>query len=104
MFVGFLVALVVASRLPGFTQVFAGSSEALAVVVAATVMFAIGLLDDLRELSAPAKVAGQVLSGSLLAVLGVTLFYFRVPFGQLVVLSADWATLITVLLVGVVAN
>ncbi|MBM36528.1 MAG: undecaprenyl-phosphate alpha-N-acetylglucosaminyl 1-phosphate transferase [Acidimicrobiaceae bacterium] len=104
MFVGFLVALVVASRLPGFTQVFAGSSEALAVVVAATVMFAIGLLDDLRELSAPAKVAGQVLSGSLLAVLGVTLFYFRVPFGQLVVLSADWATLITVLLVVVVAN
>ncbi|MEE3255869.1 MAG: MraY family glycosyltransferase [Actinomycetota bacterium] len=104
MFVGFLVALVVASRLPGFTQVFAGSSEALAVVVAATVMFAIGLLDDLRELSAPAKVAGQVLSGSLLVVLGVTLFYFRVPFGQLVVLSADWATLITVLLVVVVAN
>ena len=104
MFVGFLAALVLASRLPGFTQVFAGSSEALAVVVAATVMFAIGAVDDLRELSAPAKVAGQVLSGSLLAVLGVTLFYFRVPFGQLVVLSADWATLITVLLVVVVAN
>ena len=104
MFVGFLAALVLASRLPGFTQVFAGSSEALAVVVAAAVMFAIGAVDDLRELSAPAKVAGQVLSGSLLAVLGVTLFYFRVPFGQLVVLSADWATLITVLLVVVVAN
>ncbi|HAF67706.1 MAG TPA: undecaprenyl/decaprenyl-phosphate alpha-N-acetylglucosaminyl 1-phosphate transferase, partial [Acidimicrobiaceae bacterium] len=91
MFVGFLASLVMASRLPGFTQVFAGSSEALAVVVAATVMFSIGAVDDLRELSAPAKVAGQVLSGSLLAVLGVTLFYFRVPFGQLVVLSADWA-------------
>jgi len=104
MFVGFLASLVMASRLPGFTQVFAGSSEALAVVVAATVMFSIGAVDDLRELSAPAKVAGQVLSGSLLAVLGVTLFYFRVPFGQLVVLSADWATLITVLLVVVVAN
>ena len=104
MFVGFLASLVIASRLPGFTQVFAGSSEALAVVVAATVMFSIGAVDDLRELSAPAKVAGQVLSGSLLAVLGVTLFYFRVPFGQLVVLSADWATLITVLLVVIVAN
>ncbi|HBV25815.1 MAG: undecaprenyl-phosphate alpha-N-acetylglucosaminyl 1-phosphate transferase [Acidimicrobiaceae bacterium] len=104
MLIGLLAALVVASRLPGFAQVFAGSSEALAVVVAATVMFGIGFLDDLRELSAPAKVAGQVLSASLLAVLGVTLFYFRVPFGQLVVLSADWATLITVLLVVVVAN
>ena len=104
MLIGLLAALVVASRLPGFAQAFAGSSEALAVVVAATVMFGIGFLDDLRELSAPAKVAGQVLSASLLAVLGVTLFYFRVPFGQLVVLSADWATLITVLLVVVVAN
>ena len=104
MLIGLLAALVVASRLPGFAQVFAGSSEALAVVVAATVMFGIGFLDDLRELSAPAKVAGQVLSASLLAVLGVTLFYFRVPFGQLVVLSADWATLLTVLLVVVVAN
>ena len=86
MLTGLLAALIVASRLPGFAQVFAGSSEALAVVVAATVMFGIGFLDDLRELSAPAKVAGQVLSASLLAVLGVTLFYFRVPFGQLVVL------------------
>ncbi|HAX04142.1 MAG TPA: undecaprenyl/decaprenyl-phosphate alpha-N-acetylglucosaminyl 1-phosphate transferase, partial [Acidimicrobiaceae bacterium] len=53
MFVGFLASLVMASRLPGFTQVFAGSSEALAVVVAATVMFSIGAVDDLRELSAP---------------------------------------------------
>ena len=74
MFVGMLAAVVLASRLSGFTQIFAGSSEALAVVVAASVMFAIGAIDDLRELSAPAKVAGQVLSGSLLAVLGVPLF------------------------------
>ena len=34
MLIGLLAALVVASRLPGFAQVFAGSSEALAVVVA----------------------------------------------------------------------
>ena len=47
MLIGLLAALVVASRLPGFAQVFAGSSEALAVVVAATVMFGIGFLDDL---------------------------------------------------------
>ena len=104
MFVGVLTGLVVASRLPGFREVFAGSSEALAVVIAASVMFAVGALDDLRELSAPAKVAGQVLSASLLATFGVTLFFFRIPFGGLVVLSPDWATLTTVILVVIVAN
>jgi UDP-GlcNAc:undecaprenyl-phosphate/decaprenyl-phosphate GlcNAc-1-phosphate transferase len=45
-----------------------------------------------------------VLAGSLLAVLGVSLFYVRVPFSGLFVLSPDWATLITVLLVVIVAN
>jgi UDP-GlcNAc:undecaprenyl-phosphate GlcNAc-1-phosphate transferase len=104
MFLGLVVALASASRLGGFREVFAGSSEALAILIAASVMFGIGAIDDLRELSAPAKVAGQVLAASLLAILGVTLFYFRIPFGQLVVLSADWATLVTVLLVVVVAN
>jgi len=104
MFAGLVVALAVASLLPGFRSVFAGSSEPLAVLVASTVMFAIGAVDDLRELSAPAKLAGQVLAASLLATLGVTLFFFRVPFGGLLVLSADWAVLGTVLLVVVVAN
>ncbi len=104
MFVGLAVALAVASRLGSFSDTFVGSSEALAVVAAAGVIFGIGALDDLYDLSAPAKVAGQVLAGSLLAVLGVTLFFVQLPFGGLIVLSADWATLITVLLVVVVAN
>jgi UDP-GlcNAc:undecaprenyl-phosphate/decaprenyl-phosphate GlcNAc-1-phosphate transferase len=104
MYVGMLVGLVVASQLSGFRAVFAGSSEALAVVVAGSVMFAVGAVDDLRELSAPAKVAGQVLAAGLLATFGLTLFFFRVPFGGLVVLSPDWATLTTVLLVVFVAN
>ena len=56
-----------------------------------------GLLDDLRELSAPAKVAGMVLAGGVLSLLGVTMFYFRVPFFGLVLLSPDLAPLVTVL-------
>ena len=49
MFVSFLVAMVVASRLSGFDNVFRGSSEPLAVALGATVIFAVGLLDDVRE-------------------------------------------------------
>ena len=104
MYVGVLASLVVATQLTGFRQVFAGSSEALAVVIASSVMFFVGAVDDLREISAPAKVAGQVLAASQLATFGLTLFFFRVPFGGLVVLSPDWATLITVVLVVIVAN
>ena len=49
---------------------------------------------------------GQVLSGSVLSLLGVTMLYFRVPFAsyEYVVLSPDLAPLVTVLTVVVMAN
>jgi UDP-GlcNAc:undecaprenyl-phosphate GlcNAc-1-phosphate transferase len=104
MLVAFLVAMGVAYQLRAFRPVFQGSSEPLGVVLAAAVMFAVGMLDDLREVSAPAKVAGQAFAASVLFLLGVTLFYFRVPFADIVVLSPDLAPLVTVLWVAVIAN
>jgi UDP-GlcNAc:undecaprenyl-phosphate GlcNAc-1-phosphate transferase len=104
MLIAFLAAMGVASRLPQFRAVFQGSSEPLGVVLAAGVMFAVGLLDDLREVSAPAKLAGEAFAASVLFLLGVTLFYFRVPFADIVVLSPDLAPLVTVLWVAVMAN
>ena len=38
----------------------------LGVVLAAGAMFAVGLIDDVRDMSAPAKMAGQVLAASIL--------------------------------------
>jgi len=108
MFLGFLVAMVVASQLDEFRPIFRDSSEPLGVVLAAGVMFVVGALDDVREVSPPAKVAGQVLSASLLAMNGVSMFYFRMPFDLLgtdtVVLGPEWAPLITVLWVVLLAN
>ncbi len=49
-------------------------------VLAAGVMFAVGALDDLRDVSPPAKIAGQVLAGSILSLMGVSMLFFRVPF------------------------
>ncbi|HEX9969348.1 MAG TPA: MraY family glycosyltransferase, partial [Acidimicrobiales bacterium] len=71
---------------------------------AATIIFFVGLVDDLREVSAPAKLAGMVLAGSVLYFLGVTMFYFRVPFADFVSLSADLVPLVTVLWVVGIAN
>ena len=70
-------------------------------LLGAGVMFVVGALDDLREVSPPAKIAGMVLGGSVLSLLGVTMLYFRVPFaGTSSSLSPDLAPLVTVLVGG----
>jgi UDP-GlcNAc:undecaprenyl-phosphate GlcNAc-1-phosphate transferase len=106
MFVGFLVAMAVAWQVPQFDEMFSGSSEPLGVVLAAAVMFAVGALDDLRDVSPPAKIAGMVLAGGLLSLFGVQMLFFRVPFfsGDTIVLAADLAPIVTVLMVVLFAN
>jgi UDP-GlcNAc:undecaprenyl-phosphate GlcNAc-1-phosphate transferase len=104
MFIAFLVAMAVAAVLPGFKAVFTGSSEPFGVIIAAAIIFGVGFLDDLREVSAPAKVAGQVLAACALGLAGVTMFYFRIPFADFIVLSPDLGFLVTVLWVVVLAN
>ena len=99
----FLVAMAVARFLPGFGAVFE-SSEPWGLALAAVVILAIGMLDDLREVSAPAKVAGQVFAASILGLAGVVMFYFRVPFADFYVLSPDFGFLLTVLWVVGMAN
>jgi len=104
MLCGFVAAIVVASQLPALAPVFENSSEPLGLFLAAIVILAVGVLDDLRDVSAPAKVAGQVLAGCVLALAGVTMFYFRIPFADFVVLSPDLSFLLTVLWVVGIAN
>jgi UDP-GlcNAc:undecaprenyl-phosphate/decaprenyl-phosphate GlcNAc-1-phosphate transferase len=86
MFGGFLVAMAVASQIPQFREMFDGATEPLGLMLAASIMFVVGAVDDLWErkggVSPPAKVAGMVLSGSVLSLLGVTMLYFRVPFAR----------------------
>jgi UDP-GlcNAc:undecaprenyl-phosphate/decaprenyl-phosphate GlcNAc-1-phosphate transferase len=106
MFIGFLAAFVAASQIDQFSEMFDSSSEPMGLVIAAGAMFVVGALDDLREVSPPAKVAGQVLAGSVLSLLGVTMLFFRVPFAssEYIVLSPNWAALVTVATVVLLAN
>jgi UDP-GlcNAc:undecaprenyl-phosphate GlcNAc-1-phosphate transferase len=104
MWIGFMAAMAVAWRIPQFRGVFGDTTEALGVVVAATVMLVVGALDDLRDVSPPAKVAGQALAGSVLYLLGVTMYYFRIPFADFIVLTPDMAPLVTVVWVVLMAN
>jgi UDP-GlcNAc:undecaprenyl-phosphate GlcNAc-1-phosphate transferase len=104
MLVAFLAAMALASRLHQFRDIFRGSSEPLGVVLAASAIFAVGLLDDVREVSAPAKLAGEVFAASVLYLFGVTMLYFQVPFAGFVVLSNDLEPLVTVIWVAAIAN
>ncbi|MCL4445687.1 MAG: undecaprenyl/decaprenyl-phosphate alpha-N-acetylglucosaminyl 1-phosphate transferase [Actinobacteria bacterium] len=104
MFMGFSAAMIVAALLPGLHRVFAGTSEPLGVVLAGAAIFAIGLIDDVRDMSAPAKMAGQVLAASILYFLGVTMYQFKVPLAGFIVLTPGWIPLITAIWVIALTN
>ena len=97
MFFGFVAAIVVAWALGDFALMFETSSEALGIVIAAAIIVVVGIIDDLRDMSAPAKTAGMVLAGSTLTFAGVALVVFRVPFFGISFLSGDLSVLVSVI-------
>ncbi len=104
MFLGFLAAMAVAARLEPFQDIFRGSSEPLGIVIAAAIMFGVGMADDLQEWSPPAKMAGQVLAATPLYLLAVVMYFFRIPFAGIVSIGPDLQPLLTVLWVIGMAN
>jgi UDP-GlcNAc:undecaprenyl-phosphate/decaprenyl-phosphate GlcNAc-1-phosphate transferase len=97
MMAGLAAGILVAWRLDAFAPVFSGTTEPFGLVLAAAVILAVGVIDDLIEVSAPAKVAGTVLAASILVLSGISMLNFRVPFAGIVVLSPDFSFLISVL-------
>ena len=104
MFLGLLVAVLAAAAIPALRPVFVDSPEMLGVVLAAGAIFAVGLIDDIRDMSAPAKLAGQILAASILYFLGVTMYQFKVPLAGFIVLTPGVIPLITAAWVIALAN
>ncbi len=67
----------------------------MGVVLAAGAIFAVGLIDDVRDMSAPAKMAGQVLAASILYFMGATMYEFKLPLAGFIVLTPGIIPLIT---------
>jgi UDP-GlcNAc:undecaprenyl-phosphate GlcNAc-1-phosphate transferase len=99
-----LAGLAVAYLLPAYDDLFRQSSEPLGVVLAGTVIVALGSYDDLRGIAVPAKVAGQVLAAGLLILMGVQLFYFWLPGLGVLALGQDLAVPLTVIWVLAMIN
>jgi UDP-GlcNAc:undecaprenyl-phosphate/decaprenyl-phosphate GlcNAc-1-phosphate transferase len=102
--VGVVAGLATAALSGQLTAVFETPGNVLGVLVAAVVMWLTGLVDDLRDISAPTKLAGMVLAGSVLTLVGLTIIYFRVPFLGFTVLPQDLSALVSVLWVVGMAN
>ena len=104
MFIGICVAMAVAALVPELRAFFEGNSELIGVLIASAAIFVVGLIDDFRSMSAPAKIAGQVLAASILYFGGVTMYQLKVPFAGFVVLTPGVIPLITALWVVVLTN
>ena len=104
MFVGFCVTLIFAVAVPSLRAIITSSHEMLGVLLAATVIFVVGVIDDFREMSAPAKVAGQVLAASILYFSGCTMYQLKLPFAGFIVLGPSILPIITAIWVFALCN
>ncbi|MGO9457995.1 MAG: MraY family glycosyltransferase [Acidimicrobiales bacterium] len=104
MFLGFLAAMVAAACIPALRTIFHGSSEPLGVVLAGAAIFVVGVVDDVREMSAPAKIAGEVLAATILYFLGVTPWEFKVPLAGIASLTPGLTPLIMAIWVIALTN
>lgn len=96
---GLLAAFLVATQLPflsrGDETVFA---DARAVIVGGIIICLVGVIDDLFELDALSKLAGQILAGVVVVAMGVQFVYIPLP-DNYVGLDQAQAMLITVFLI-----
>lgn len=101
MLFGFAAALLVASRLPYLSQIFAGG-EMMGVLVGAVIVCAVGVLDDIRELDWVTKLAGQMIAAGVMAFQGVQLL--SLPLFGVTVLPAAFLVTLTILIVIISSN
>lgn len=100
---GVVAGLVVAYWTGAFPEQFK-SSQPLGVAVGVTLLVALGVLDDIVRLSAPLKLAGQILAAGTMTLMGVQVLFFWLPGIGVVAPSPDLGVPLTVLVVLVVVN
>ena len=102
---GIVVALVIASQISWFAFVYSDPFPIIAVVVAAMIMLAIGVIDDLFDLDWMTKLAGQLLVAGFLAWSSLQIVSLPIgPEGGITILSPTLSLVITVLAVVLVMN
>jgi UDP-GlcNAc:undecaprenyl-phosphate GlcNAc-1-phosphate transferase len=100
---GLLAAMLVAAFLPRLSRVFTETADARALLSAAVVICLVGVADDILDLDALTKLAGQLLAAGLMVVQGLQLYWLPLPSGTFV-LSPLMGAVLTVCIVVVTVN
>ncbi|MDR1449014.1 MAG: undecaprenyl/decaprenyl-phosphate alpha-N-acetylglucosaminyl 1-phosphate transferase [Propionibacteriaceae bacterium] len=103
MLAGVGAAFLLASQMPFLSRYAAMSRDSLAVFAAAVVICAVGVLDDLVNLTPLLKASGQALAAAIAVAGGVRLFW--IPWGDgIITLGQPISILITIFTVVLIAN
>ena len=97
MLFGFLAALGVAALLPQFRDVFESTSEPIGLLVGVLLIALVGVVDDLRGLSAPVKLAGQIVGALAPVLFGIQIVYLWVPGLDVIALAPDLGMPLTII-------
>jgi UDP-GlcNAc:undecaprenyl-phosphate/decaprenyl-phosphate GlcNAc-1-phosphate transferase len=104
MFIGMVAALAVTWALPEGRLLYRTSSELTATLVAGTLIFAVGLYDDVKGTIPVGKLAGQVLAAGVLVLMGVQMLYVWFPGQGIISMSPDLSVPLTILWVLAMVN
>ncbi len=101
-FTGLLVGVAVGSQVPGLAPVFDQPRAILAVLAAAFIVVALGVVDDIMELDWVTKLSGQILAAGVVAWQGVQIV--SLPVGGITLFSPTLSLVLTVLAIVLVMN
>lgn len=103
MFGGVAMAFLLGSMMPflGRHQVF--SRDSLGILAAGAVICLVGVIDDIIDLPAIAKAAGQVLAAGVAVLFGVRMYWISLP-NQIIALDQATSIIITVVFIFVCVN
>jgi UDP-GlcNAc:undecaprenyl-phosphate GlcNAc-1-phosphate transferase len=103
MLAGVAAAVLLAWHLPFLGREATVQQDSRGILVAALVICVVGVLDDLYDLSALTKFAGQVLAAGLAVALGIKMFWIPLP-GETVSLDNSASVAITVFFIVLCSN
>jgi UDP-GlcNAc:undecaprenyl-phosphate/decaprenyl-phosphate GlcNAc-1-phosphate transferase len=101
-YVGMVLATLVASQVPLFEEVFANPRPIIAVLVAGLIVVALGVVDDLIDLDWLTKLSGQFIAAGVVAWQGVQIV--SLPIGGITLFSPTLSLVLTVLALVLVMN
>ena len=103
-FAGVAAGFFAAKLMGAFDSMFSTSTEPFGILAASLLLVVIGIVDDVRGMRAPAKLAAQAIAAGIIVLSGVQFLFFWLPGVGLVSLSIDLAALLTVVWTVAVIN